>query len=192
MSTWIFLKHYSKVLQAWAVIQPAFNYGILTLMVTFLVYLTGLDTWASIKGMRRVEGRSHCYEKLNSQIIHPITVRSSVCKLAHGFLGQPPLAQSLAVATQQYSPSNAAFRRNWKDSTVGCPFEAPPPRTISLLTISVKYTKGKNSPNSCCHEAQMPDKVTRPEGAQEGSAFLPPTHSARRHDRRQNHSQCVS
>lgn len=35
-------------------------------MVTFLVYLSGLDTRASIKGTRGVEGRFHCYEKLKN------------------------------------------------------------------------------------------------------------------------------
>jgi len=72
MSTWIFFKNYSTMLQARAVSQSAFNYGTLTLMVAFLVYLSGLDTWASMEGMRGIEGRFHCYEKLKSpnNILH--------------------------------------------------------------------------------------------------------------------------
>lgn len=52
--------------QEWAVSQLAFNYRTLTLMVTFLAYLSGLDTRASIEGKRRVGGRFHCYKKLKS------------------------------------------------------------------------------------------------------------------------------
>lgn len=52
--------------QEWAVSQLAFNYRTLTLMVTFLAYLNGLDTRASIEGKRRVGGRFHCYKKLKS------------------------------------------------------------------------------------------------------------------------------
>lgn len=64
MSTWIFFQNYGTMLQAWVVSQSAFNYKTSTLMVSFLVYLSGLDTWASTEGMRGVEGRFHSYEKL--------------------------------------------------------------------------------------------------------------------------------
>lgn len=44
MSTWIFFQNHSTMLQARVVSQSAFHYGTLTLMATFLVYLSGLDT----------------------------------------------------------------------------------------------------------------------------------------------------
>jgi len=49
-----------------AVSQFAFRYGTLTSVVTFLLYLSGSDTWASIEGRRALRGRFHCHEMLKS------------------------------------------------------------------------------------------------------------------------------
>lgn len=126
MSTWIFFQNYGTMLQAWVVSQSAFNYKTSTLMVSFLVYLSGLDTWASTEGMRGVEGRFHSYEKLK----HPNNIscyhygewlqtcpRIFYCSIS--LQKAQPVHTRQPAAQAQRSRSNAAFGRNRWGSTVG-------------------------------------------------------------------------
>lgn len=127
--------------------------------------------------MRRVEGRSHCYEKLKSQITHPITAqqpqqpwqphRSAAPAVlpSEGAGRTPPWVCPFGASyllikgwfLVQYQQQRLCSLLSHSLRHCLCPvfsfswWKAPPPRTISLLTISVtlhspKYTTGKRNP----------------------------------------------